>query len=83
MMNVLIYMTSGRTLCERQTCMENVVFTMARVRDAMEHREIFWFGRAMINAEHVEGVFASTEPYSDFSFESRMDIEDLVEEEYE
>ena len=69
MMNVLIYMTSGRTLCERQTC--------------MEHRAIFWFGRAMINAEHVEGVFASTEPYSDFSFESRMDIEDLVEEEYE
>ena len=35
MMNVLIYMVSGRTLCERQTCMENVVSTIARGRDAM------------------------------------------------
>ena len=83
MMNVLIYMTSGRTLCERQTCMENVVDTVDRVKDAMEANSLFWFGRTLVNPECVEGVFASTEPYSDFSFESRMDIEDLVEEEYE
>ena len=83
MMNVLIYMTSGRTLCERQTCMENVISTVARVKEAMETNTIFWFGRARVNPECVEGVFASTEPYCDYSFDSRMDIEDLVEEEYE
>ena len=83
MMNVLIYMVSGRTLCERQTCMENVIDTVARVRDAMETNSFFWFGRTFVNPEHIEGVFASTEPYSDYSFDSRMDIEDLVEEEYE
>ncbi len=80
MMNVLIYMTSGRTLCERQTCMENVVSTMARVRNAMETCEPFWFGRTLVNPDCVEGVFASTEAYNDLFFENRIDIEDLVEE---
>ena len=80
MMNVLIYMVSGRTLCESQTCMEDVIDTVDRVKDAMEANSLFWFGRTLVNPEHVEGVFASTEPYSDYSFDSRMDIEDFVEE---
>ena len=83
MMNVLIYMVSGRTLCERQTCMENMIDTVARVKEAMETNSLIWFGLTLVNPEYIEGVFASTEPYSDYSFDSRMDIEDLVEEVFE
>ena len=83
MMNVLIYMVSGRTLCERQTCMENVIDTVTRVKEAMETNSVFWFGRALVNPECIEGVFASTEYYNDQYFDSRIDIEDLVKGVYE
>lgn len=79
MLNVLIYMASGRTLSELQSCKDDAVKVVRNVRDCIDACEMFWFGLTLVNPQYVEAVFLSTEGYMDEGYGSRLDIRGAVE----
>lgn len=79
MLNVVIYMTSGRTLSEIQSSREDAVKVVRKVRDCIDACETFWFGRTLVNPQYVEAVFLSTEGTVDEGYENRVDIVNAVE----
>ena len=79
MLNVFLYMASGRTLCEHEETLDDAYVIMMAINDGMMSGEPFWFGRTLVNPEHIEGAFASLEDYRDPAFFRRVDFTDLEE----
>lgn len=79
MLNVFLYMASGRTLCEHEESLDDAYVVMKMINDGLISGEPFWFGRTLVNPKHIEGAFASLEDYRDRAFHSRVDFTDTEE----